>query len=1010
MFSLILLTWNYFKQRGHMNNRIRHLILVGSFLFALVTIMTSCAPDGGYSTTYEVALDYAYRSYDAVFPRVRETYLDDEGKFAVIFDELRPQWTDGNLVTNTLARFHVEYPEDSFSEEQILQALKDAVIERVPSTKIVSVTVNSDSRRLSEQLAGTFARALADYTCELTANKAEASLIKVRDNLRIKENALMAMRDKVNAFKGESGKLVQSAEFIKMKREQSEKTYPEYQKAFEEAGSLERIAKLDRIVACVLGQVPAAASVGAVALTNRNHVQEWPVASPQWLLVEAEKHSLAEAERQRKDWNDRSQDRLEQIRLRAECPRRKYLLPYPSKYGDGTEEYCSRNPSINTNSSLFGFLGCRFGEQTTHPEQYIRLKQPFGIFPWIRYDTCRSCQKIARCDARLTFRTQGLSDVPFRQMKRIQAMFQDKYGLRFIEERRGENYFSEASGEDGYRVGLFVTNALVHVKGVPNTEYTMGFEVVNELVLPIRVRRTQETHFCNWHDILHITNISRTKRKEESAWKYLVVRGKSTEELLDEFIKTGDRSVLRVGKTEIGTPVGWNGGGTATGYFARQGGTGNSGYHCMEWEADLIMPFSGAFVKICDAETQARISAKLYTPAMFQPREKGKTGSFTVGRIYCDLIPGDRVTWDKEDCRKTGTVCEDGETGEYWDSIKKSMKDVETIERAREEDWAPTALTRECDKKKYDVNRKTHQLRHGIYRWTRDNKGRTLLPLDFSSTNLIATTNFLADCLANRRPGLYRGPHMEHILDLSYPTRDFARKKVLHRENWSLDDYQYAMYEARRELLDAYFPEDLFGNGVPIKDAQVFSLSRFERERLHWGRKWWEILSFPRYNHDGAVVLKHHVFNENPHAFSSEEAAAARSELEVCQDRLIDFSTEDENGRRKTEAEHIVHNVYEVLYSAFSSEDGFRAVSDLVPLCRRIIAANLHKAPVKHILRRLVVEFKDNPESWRFAKDTMDELKKIEQMSFANGRKKAGEDMEAWLSKSRDYLTGSDKH
>jgi hypothetical protein len=61
---------------------------------------------------------------------------------------------------------------------------------------------------------------------------------------------------------------------------------------------------------------------------------------------------------------------------------------------------------------------------------------------------------------------------------------------------------------------------------------------------------------------------------------------------------------------------------------------------------------------------------------MFRRREKGKTGNYFVGRIYCDLIPGDHVTWDKADCRKTGTVCEDGEPGEYWDCIKKNMKDV----------------------------------------------------------------------------------------------------------------------------------------------------------------------------------------------------------------------------------------------------------------------------------------------------------------------------------------------
>ena len=87
----------------------------------------------------------------------------------------------------------------------------------------------------------------------------------------------------------------------------------------------------------------------------------------------------------------------------------------------------------------------------------------------------------------------------------------------------------------------------------------------------------------------------------------------------------------------------------------------------------------------------------------------------------------------------------------------------------------------------------------------------------------------------------------------------------------------------------------------------------------------------------------------------------------------------------------------EILYSAFSSQKGNEAVADLLPCCSAVTAANLHQAPMLWIVKRVTVEFKDNPAAWKFAEDVKAELERLEQVSFVNGRAKAKKDLEGWL-------------
>ena len=943
------------------------------------------------TASYEVGFDFNYRSDDAIFPKMRECFLEEDRKVTSFIETRQPSWQDKEFVAQTIRRFRAEYPEDGVSDEVLGRVLRHVQMRHVPGTKLLTVAVSSKDRHLSECLAGTFARSLVRYVDEVNEREVTRDLAPLRAELKKKDRELADLRSAAEKSRKEAKDhgLAQPAEYVRLARLRSEKVFPEYQKLFLEDERQTRARELDKIVAFVLGPVQSSGHAESDVRTR---------------CLKAERLVLKEMERQRREWNDRWEDRLEQIRLRAECPRRKYLLLPPDELYDscGIKGICARNAAVNTNSPLYGFLGCPFGEKSEDAENYVRCAQPFEGFPWVRYDTCRNNRNVARCDARLTFRTTGLSEVPFRRMLRVRDEFRKRYGLTFVEERRGEDYFAEAYMSPGYRVGLFVVNALVPVGDTLQVEYVLGFEVVNEQVLPECVRRMQDTFLCNWHDVLHVTEIPQTRRNDDAAWTYRVAKGLSTEELLDESIRTGDHAILKLGKHEVGTPVGWSRGGTSSGYFAQYKGE-NTGYFCTEWEADLFLATVGSFVKLCDLETQKRISAKLYHPDMFRRREKRKTGNYIVGSIYCDLIPGDRVTWDTAEARKTGTVCEDGESGEYWDCIKKNMKNVETVERAKEEDWRSTKLAEDFTRRRYEVDRKCDQIYASMWRY-RSRKADVDLSAD---TNLVAVVNFLDACLADRQPGVYEPPHLESIFDPSYPSRELARRKVRHWENMRLAELQAALYSARRKTLDGFFSKKTFGIDVPSSVARMFSLSRYECERYGTDRELFKPFESSRLSRYMVIPL-HYPLAMPPYVFTADDIARARRILAPFEGRLVDFGDEKGDGSRKTEGGDVVLMMYEILHSAFSSPKGHEAVADMMPRCRTIVAANLHQDPMLWLVRRVTIEFKDNPAAWKFAEDVKAELERLEHISFAGGRAKAKELLDKWLNSdwAKKWWTG----
>ena len=176
----------------------------------------------------------------------------------------------------------------------------------------------------------------------------------------------------------------------------------------------------------------------------------------------------------------------------------------------------------------------------------------------------------------------------------------------------------------------------------------------------------------------------------------------------------------------------------------------------------------------------------------------------------------------------------------------------------------------------------------------------------------------------------------------------------------------------------------------------MFSLSRYECERYGADRELFTQFD-SSHSSNYMFIPAHYPLVAPPHVFTTNDIVRAKRILAPVEDRLVDFGYEKGDGSRKTEGGDVVLMIYEILYSAFSSPKGHEAVADMMPRCRTIVAANLHKDPMFWLVKRVTIEFKDNPAAWKFAEGVKAELERLERISFAGGRAKAKERLEEWL-------------
>lgn len=506
-----------------------------------------------------------------------------------------------------------------------------------------------------------------------------------------------------------------------------------------------------------------------------------------------------------------------------------------------------------------------FRDHRIHDVEYVKLQEYYHGFPWIKL-LGHSNQENPSCaiEAEMYFEAEGRSSVPKNLILFLKAELENNLNLETKKAEEGEDtYYAEMQSLHHF-AKFYVRSYEIGESAPGKRKYTIGFHICRGKKQYVIKHEYGSHYWGGFTEVVHVTKISKAELEDEGKWKYEVIKGKSSEELLDEWIKNRDKSILKVGQSEVGMCVGW--------------GKGNASV-CPEWEATDYAPFVGAYLKQVDPETQRRLYAKLCRPDKFTGKKRTKTEKFTVGDIFWEVIPGDEIVWYQEDRRLTGTVVAEGEEGEFWEPIKAKVKVTEELFAATEEDWQPTPLTLVYEKAKREVDK---------YRY-----------IDSWTTNFVEKAKAgLKHCAENMKRGFYHGPMIAHIYDNQYRSREYARRQMQGREHGAWIDLQYEYNNVRSHLLDCYFGHNYNFGKKPKPDDDLcreLGMTRFERMQClrlpGWAGLKRELGSRSRY----AITTGYRTFEEKVHYPTLEEKAKITKRLEEIADAdkfELDFKRE----------------------------------------------------------------------------------------------------------------------
>lgn len=399
---------------------------------------------------------------------------------------------------------------------------------------------------------------------------------------------------------------------------------------------------------------------------------------------------------------------------------------------------------------------------------FVKLEKPFFGFPWLKIKTEGNRDIVFECAMEMTFDACAASNIPLQRIKALQDWMSHERGLEVVRQQEtGDDYSALARSK--YVKYRFYLHTEASKRSSGGKRYTLGFLAKRILGKYEDRSRGYAYDYWDWEDVVHETIVDCPDN--EDAWRYVIEQGKSSEELLDEWIATGNRNCVVSGHSELGMCIGVN----------------NLDFTaCTEAEAEVFLPFCGCYARSVDNRQMRFLFQKLINPQCFRV---GRTEpvNCSIGNIFWKVIPGDTVEWyEAKKRRRVGTVVKEGEGGVYWDPIKAYVKVTVDEELAAKEDWAPTEATKQYEKWRFEVWNKI-----------RDFEGRMK-----SEDDLRDALSFFA---SKMQPGYFNSPYLDNVDDGAVPTKEYVRKKVLARECRAYNDWQYELIGARREILDYYF-------------------------------------------------------------------------------------------------------------------------------------------------------------------------------------------------------------
>ena len=508
----------------------------------------------------------------------------------------------------------------------------------------------------------------------------------------------------------------------------------------------------------------------------------------------------------------------------------------PSRRGFARQEAEAAAFLASDPSPLARFLDTQFGPYDNSPSRFLKLREPFGPFRWIR---CVQDREGRQClvDGELVFLAEADADpAPLvSSLESLRGAFERDWAVSFESPAacaRPDDVLFLSGTNGAYRVAVELRDdGPVDDPaggGAGLRRLVARFEVWNAVLAPYRDFGCPPRQPRLWSEVFAPIVVRAAGAADPSAWIYRPPEGPSTEEILREAIR------LRDGKhaeAVAGAPVGTRFGGgrrevgaeDARAFFRAAPDGGAHGYFCTEAEADGVLDAFGEprFVRFADRDETARIYRLFLTPAALRPRKPGERRWHGEECPDGEILPGDRLVWHTGEFRdrNEGVVCAEGEDGvpvAAFGGVR--VKDVRTTEAPRPEDRDWTAF--------HDWREKSETMRRRAWEINRAAKEA---PDDLAA--LGRAVAFLRELDALDEPGLYTAPHGESSLETG--DRAQVRAYVARRTREAREWFQFALRNCRAIVASGFARLELADGRLrrflPDETAAALGLTRLER-------------------------------------------------------------------------------------------------------------------------------------------------------------------------------------
>ena len=483
-------------------------------------------------------------------------------------------------------------------------------------------------------------------------------------------------------------------------------------------------------------------------------------------------------------------------------------------------------------SPLHYFLGTEFGCYQMLDEYWMRLKERFGPFGWIR-TTRNGGSKRFKADAELIYHLVNGPSNLVNVAKGVAGLFRERFDVDMHEPQLdvGLNCVWCVEGKSPpYDVCVKVCGPFdVSPTNGELRAYSLQFVVENRW-LGENPKPHQYSYMKKkkWVEVFAPIWVEPERESEPDAWLYSPPKEPTTEEQVSRALTEKNISL-------VPRYAGYHGAFYIDGVDIKFTG-------CTEREADFFSASSDMFFKYCTDEKKDKVDEMIATLRSMEPRKPGVKRYHFVGNINGKVLPGDEVTWfSKDGDMLSGIVVAPEEDGEFVDAFNVKVRVTKRTLMPKAEDWLPTQASS-------NFNERTRKLYARLDQWRKDDNSlwgstdrRDEGKLSAAhKENFRRKVNRLAELHGEYVPGVYQNVLFHNA---GIVTKAMAIESVKRTEYQDMVRWQHGVRSAIRDLLS--------GLGLVCNDGRIghvgllteeecgeLGLSGYERNMIENGHEW----------------------------------------------------------------------------------------------------------------------------------------------------------------------------